>query len=85
MGQQTAFTMAAAVTALTASAVFAGPQQTLVHTNQITLGAEFNETSGYGDNPLSITFDGTNAYVGGYNNGPASPGRWNRTPRRQGP
>jgi hypothetical protein len=74
MGQKTTLTMAAAVTALTASAAFAGPQQTLVHTNQILLGAEFNETSGYGDNPLSITFDGNNAYVGGYNNGPVSPG-----------
>jgi hypothetical protein len=32
------------------------------------LGTEFNSATGYGDNPLSIAFDGTNAYVGGWNN-----------------
>ncbi len=45
----------------------------LLHTASIDLGAYFNGTSGYGDNPLSVAFDGTNAYVGGLKNTTGSP------------
>lgn len=48
-------------------------QLPLIHTASIDLGSYFNSTSGYGDNPLSIAFDGTNAYVGGLKNSTASP------------
>ncbi len=65
---------AGSATLLTAVLVAAAPQQTLMHTNQILLGAEFSETSGYGDFPLSLAFDGTNAYLGGINNSAVSPG-----------
>jgi hypothetical protein len=43
-------------------------QMPLMHVANIDLGDYFNSTTGYGDNPLSVTFDGTSAYVGGYNN-----------------
>lgn len=38
------------------------------HVSSIDLSAQFNTGTGYGSNPLSIAFDGTNAYVGGLNN-----------------
>lgn len=41
-------------------------QQSLVHVKSVDLGDAFNSTSGYGDNPLSLAFDGTSAYVGGF-------------------
>lgn len=49
-------------------------QQNLAHVATIDLGTQFNSTTGYGDNPLSIAFDGTNAYIGGYKNDATSPG-----------
>lgn len=49
-------------------------QQALTHVASIDLGTQFNANTGYGDNPISIAFDGTNAYVGGYKNDAASPG-----------
>jgi hypothetical protein len=49
----------------------AGPvtaaQTQLQHLAAYDLGPYFNSTSGYGQNPLSVAFDGTNAYVGGFN------------------
>ncbi|HRX85649.1 MAG TPA: PEP-CTERM sorting domain-containing protein [Phycisphaerae bacterium] len=38
------------------------------HVSTIDLSAQFNSGTGYGSNPLSVAFDGTNAYVGGFNN-----------------
>ncbi|MBP7935308.1 MAG: PEP-CTERM sorting domain-containing protein [Phycisphaerae bacterium] len=49
-------------------------QMEWVHWQVIDLGSAFNNTSGYGDNPLSVAFDGVNAYVGGYKNTAGSPG-----------
>jgi hypothetical protein len=46
----------------------------LYHQAVIDLGPYFNDTTGYGDNPLSVAFDGVNAYVGGYKATTASPG-----------
>ncbi len=46
-----------------------------VHTAAIDVGAGtdgFNSTTGNGANPLSVAFDGTNAYIGGYNNAGAA-------------
>lgn len=56
-----------AVVGLMAGAVHAG-QFELAHVAVIDLGPYFNSTTTYGDNPLSVGFDGTNAYVGGYTN-----------------
>ena len=61
-----------AVVALMVSAAPAA-QSTLIHVSSIDLGNDFNGTTGYGDNPLSIAFDGTAAYVGGLRNTSASP------------
>lgn len=61
-----------AVVALMVSAAPAA-QSTLIHVSSIDLGNDFNGTSGYGDNPLSIAFDGTAAYVGGLRNTSDSP------------
>jgi hypothetical protein len=47
-------------------------QTELVHVSNIYLGDYFNSTTGYGDNPLSIAFDGTNAFIGGFNNSGAA-------------
>jgi autotransporter-associated beta strand protein len=44
------------------------PAANLTHLSTIYLDTQFNETSGYGDNPLSLAFDGETAYVGGFNN-----------------
>ena len=55
--------VAALLTAVAANAA----QTPLVHVSSIDLSSQFNSTTGYGQNPLSIAFDGTNAYVGGYN------------------
>ncbi len=44
----------------------------LYHAKVIDLGDVFNNDFGYGNNPLSVAFDGTNAYVGGYNNSGAT-------------
>lgn len=41
-------------------------QQPLVHVKTVDLSDAFNSTSGYGDNPLAVAFDGTHAYVGGF-------------------
>ncbi len=61
-----------AVVALMVSAAPAA-QSTLIHVSSIDLGNDFNGTTGYGDNPLSIAFDGTAAYVGGLRNTSGSP------------
>lgn len=47
-------------------------QVPLTHVSSIDLAGQFNSESGYGSNPLSIAFDGTNAYIGGYNNSGAA-------------
>ena len=56
---------------LAACGWLAGPavaaQLELQHLAAYDLGLYFNSTSGYGQNPLSVAFDGTNAYVGGFN------------------
>ncbi len=44
----------------------------LQHISTIDLGAEFNGTTGYGVNPLSVAFDGNSAYIGGFNNSGAT-------------
>jgi hypothetical protein len=44
-------------------------QSELYHVSSIDLGTVFNSDTGWGSNPLSVAFDGSNAYVGGYNNG----------------
>ena len=62
--------------AAAALALFSGAaradQALFQHVAAIDLGTQFNSTSGYGDNPLSVAFDGSSAYVGGYNNGAAA-------------
>jgi len=52
------------VLSTTASAL----QMELQHLSSIDLSGQFNDTTGYGDNALSVTFDGQNAYLGGFNN-----------------
>jgi len=66
--------VSAAVLALAAGSSFA-QQYRLQHTNSINLAPSFfgpgpmgEPSSGYGSNPLNVAFDGTNAYVGGFNN-----------------
>jgi len=56
-----------AVAALAAASARAAQAQ-FSHVSSIDLSAHFNGESGYGNNPLSIAFDGTSAYVGGFNN-----------------
>jgi hypothetical protein len=70
---------AAALAALFGSARVVRAQITLQHTSNVDLSSQFfgatppdgsgTPASQYGWNPLSIAFDGTNAYVGGYNSG----------------
>lgn len=50
----------------------AGAQTELQHVANIDLGGQFNSGTGYGDNPLSIAFDGANAFIGGFNNSGAT-------------
>jgi len=47
-------------------------QAELRHVSTIDLSLDFNSETGYGSNPLSIAFDGTNAYIGGFNNSGAT-------------
>jgi hypothetical protein len=63
--------LAAAGTALSVAGVHAA-QLPLTHVSSIDLSGQFNTGSGYGSNPLSVAFDGANAYVGGYNNSGAT-------------
>jgi PEP-CTERM motif len=58
---------------LTTAFAAAAPQQALVHTNSVYVGNDFGAFTGYGDYPLSLAFDGTNAYVGGFATTPGSP------------
>ena len=67
------------IAALSAVAALVGTAQAeqyaLQKTNSISLSSQFfggATPSAYGVNPLSVTFDGTNAYVGGYNNSGAA-------------
>lgn len=60
------FTAATAATMLV-SASTASAQWAQV--NRIFLDDVFNADSAYGDNPVSIGFDGSTAYIGGLNNG----------------
>jgi len=57
----------AAVSVLLAATSAPAGHLHLVHASITNLADVFNSTSGYGDNPLSMAFDGTNAYVGGFN------------------
>ena len=50
-----------------------GAQLQLVHRSSVDLSGFFNSSGGYGDNPLSVSFDGRNAYVGGYKATAGSP------------
>jgi hypothetical protein len=52
------------VAALSAPAI---AQVTLQKSNSISLSADFAAGSAYGTNPLSIAFNGTSAFVGGFN------------------
>ncbi len=65
-GTRTALGVVGVCVLLAVSATAA--QQQLGHVGVIDLGPYFNSTTEYGDNPLSITFDGTHAFVGGYTN-----------------
>ncbi|HZZ44997.1 MAG TPA: dockerin type I domain-containing protein [Tepidisphaeraceae bacterium] len=61
--------LAAAVATLAVGAQHSFAQVlSLQHTDSIDLSSLFSSTSGYGNSSLSIAFDGTNAYIGGYNN-----------------
>jgi hypothetical protein len=68
MKRHTILALAAAATVAGGSGAAMGQAFTLQHTNSINLSTLFNATSGYGNIGLSVAFDGTNAYVGGYNN-----------------
>lgn len=60
-----------ALFALAAPAALAA-QAELTHVSSIDLSGQFNSQTQYGSNPLSVAFDGTNAYIGGYNNSGAT-------------
>jgi autotransporter-associated beta strand protein len=77
IGRKLAWRMGALALATSFAQQAHAVQFTLQHTNEIDLGSYFfgpgnqgpgSPSSGYGTNPLSIAFDGTNAYIGGYNN-----------------
>src|SRR3989442_4428450 len=72
------FVQNAAIAVVASLPAIAGavPNYTLQHTNSIDLSTQFNGLTNYGTNPLSIAFDGTNAYVGGYVNGGSSWPAW---------
>lgn len=42
--------------------------QTFEQINTVSLDGVFNGSSDFGDNPVSVAFDGTTAFVGGFNN-----------------